>query len=193
MTPTDDNENLLRGLQGTKKKMTPTSAGPRRQNRYARTTTTGSAKETYQKGRRVTPTNIPPTCYSYRTRRNYAASAHAKSYLSKVWGGNRYTGQSYIRSRWEVCWLWSRGAPFGTFLRGNLWSSSLRTCFVVVRPWWYGSGLVGGIFFFRSLAALATNFNGGYCVIFFFVCKPVVVGGRGRGRKFEVGMISILG
>ena len=51
--------------------------------------------------------------------------------------------------------------------------------------WWH--------LFFSSLAALATNSNRGYRVIFFFVCKPVVVGGRGHGRKFEVGMISILG
>jgi len=61
-------------------------------------TTTGSPQETYQKGRGVTPTNKPPTCYLYRTRRISAASAHAKLYVSEVWGGYRYPGQSYIKA-----------------------------------------------------------------------------------------------
>ena len=52
-----------------------------------KTTTTGSPQETYQKGRGVTPTNIPPICSLYRTRRISAASAHAKLYVSEVWGG----------------------------------------------------------------------------------------------------------
>ena len=87
----------------------------------------------------------------------------------------------------------SRGAPFGTFLRGNPWSSSVRTCFVVVRG---GGGGPGVYSFFFVPRSPHDKFQP--CVPvspchLFFVCKPVVVGGRGRGREIEVGMISILG
>ena len=62
------------------------------------------------------------------------------------------------RPFWYVSW----GEPVVVVFRVPVWSSA-----VVVRVgWWH--------LFFSSLAALATNFIGGYRVIFFFVCKPVV-------------------
>ena len=93
------------GCEGRKKKMPPTNPArppPRRQNRYTWTTTTGSPEGTYQEEHGVTPSNIPPTCSLYRTRRISAASAHAKLYVSEVWGGNRYPGQSYIKANCYV-------------------------------------------------------------------------------------------
>ena len=98
--------SYLRSVRSPSKKEDPNpDPGPRPDDDETgtrKTTTTSSPQETYQKGRGVTPTNIPPTCSLYRTRRISAASAHAKLYVSEVWGGNRYPSQSYIKANCYV-------------------------------------------------------------------------------------------
>ena len=82
--------------------------------------------------------------------------------------------------------MWSRGAPFGMFLGGNWWSSSFAYLFRR-RPAGRGPGWLVGWWhlFFSVPRSPRKKFHPWVPVIFFFVCKPVVVGGRAEQENLK--------